>query len=276
MTEVEEHLVPETCVQQVQHGMLHTTDVEVHTTRIIRAVLVRLRAGPVAFILQVTELFRIRRIDVAQLVPGGTCPLRHDVGIAGVLLLTVAEIQRHVHPIGGLRQRGRGLGVSILRVEGDRVVVLHIRQLHRQHRLRQRVGHTVIVVHDRERLTPVALTREEPVAQLVLNTLLTSTFADQPGNSLLNTFVLAQTIDVQAAVIRGVDVRAVLSEGLFLDVAAVEHRHDRQTKNRSELVVTLIVRRHRHNRARAVAHEHVIRDEHRHLLTTHRVHGVRA
>ena len=70
--------------------------------------------------------------------------------------------------------------------------------------------------------------------------------------------------------------RAVLSKGLFLDVPAVEHRHDRQTKNGSELVVTLIVRRHRHDRARAVAHEHVVRNEHRHLLAAHRVHGIRA
>ena len=178
VTEVEEHLVPEPCVQQVQHRVLHTTDVEVHTARIIRAVFLRLRAGPVALILQVTELVRIRRIDVAQLVPGRTCPLWHDVGVAGVLLLTIAKIQRHVHPIGGLRQRGSGLGVSILRIEGDRVVVLHIRQLDRQHGLRQRVRHTVLVVHDRERLTPVALTRKQPIAQLVLNMLLTSPFAD--------------------------------------------------------------------------------------------------
>ena len=41
---------------------------------------------------------------------------------------------------------------------------------------------------------------------------------------------------------------------------------DRQVERLREVEVALVVRRHRHDRARAVLHQHVVRDEHRDLL----------
>src|SRR5699024_9128065 len=97
------------------------------------------------------------RVDVAQLVPGGTGPLRHDVRVAvvGLGAAAVAEIQLDLDPLACLGQRGLRLGVLVLRVEGDRLVVLDLRQLDREHVLRQRVGDTVGVVDDGEGLAPV-------------------------------------------------------------------------------------------------------------------------
>src|SRR5699024_130806 len=53
MAQVIEHLVPETRVQQVQHGVLHTADVQVNATWIIRAVNVWLWTSPVTLIFNI-------------------------------------------------------------------------------------------------------------------------------------------------------------------------------------------------------------------------------
>ena len=70
--------------------------------------------------------------------------------------------------------------------------------------------------------------------------------------------------------------RAVLSERLLIDIPAFEHRHDRQTEDSSEFVVTFVVRRHRHDRASAVTSQNIIRNEDGHLLTVDRVRGIGA
>src|SRR5699024_9796015 len=77
MSQVKEHLVPETRVQQVQHGVLHTADVQVNAAWIIRAVDIWLWTSPVTLILNVYYCLIIDRVNVAQLVEGRTCPLRH-------------------------------------------------------------------------------------------------------------------------------------------------------------------------------------------------------
>ena len=53
-------------------------------------------------------------------------------------------------------------------------------------------------------------------------------------------------------------------------------RGDRQAELAGELEVALVAARHRHDRAGAVAHQHVVGDPHRDLLAVDRVGGVRA
>lgn len=73
MAQVIEHLVPETGVQQVQHGVLHTADVQVNAAWIIRAMNIWLWASPVTLIFNIYYCLIIDRINVAQLVEGRTC-----------------------------------------------------------------------------------------------------------------------------------------------------------------------------------------------------------
>ena len=84
VAEVVEHLVPEPRVQQVQHRVLDTADVQVDAAGIAGAVLGRARPHPVRLVLLGAERLRVVRVGVAQLVPGAARPLRHDVGVAGV------------------------------------------------------------------------------------------------------------------------------------------------------------------------------------------------
>ena len=180
MPQIEQHLVPEPRIQQVQHRVLDATDVQVDAAWIVGAVLGWPRAHPVRLVLLGAERFRVVRVGVAQLIPGAARPLRHDVGVAGVGLKTVTEVQIHVHPGGRLVQRRRGLTVGVVRVEQHRQIVRHIRKLHRQNRIRQRVGAAVGVVDDRERLTPVPLAGEKPVPQLEFDAALAAARVDQP------------------------------------------------------------------------------------------------
>ena len=255
----------------MQHGVLDATDVEVDSARVVLAA----RAGPVALVLQRAELFRVCRVDVAQLVPGGTGPLWHDVGVAVVRLFALAEIQGDLHPVRRLRQRGSGLRVGVVGIEGDGVVVLDLRQLHRQHVLRQRVRLAVLVVNNREGLAPVALPREQPIAQLVLDLLLAVAVGDEPAYRRLNRVILAHPVKIQPRVVGGINMRRIPRECLRGHVR-IQHRGNGQGEDLGELVVALVVSGNRHDRAGAVAGEHVIGDEHRHLLAVDRVGGVGA
>src|SRR5699024_5797130 len=171
MTQVIEHLVPVTGVQQVQHGVLHTADVQVNAAWIIRAVNIWLWTSPVTLIFNIYYCLIIDRINVAQLVEGRTCPLRHDIRVTVVGLSALTQVEFNRNPLLGLRQWWLWLGISVIRIEGHRLVVLDLWQFNRQHRLRQRVRLAILVVDDWERLTPVALAGKEPVTQLVLNLL---------------------------------------------------------------------------------------------------------
>ncbi len=79
--QVEQHLGPEARVQQVQHGVLGAADVQVDTA--VRLALAR--AHPVLLDRRVDQLLAVVRVQVAQLVPAGTGPVGHGVGLAAVL-----------------------------------------------------------------------------------------------------------------------------------------------------------------------------------------------
>ena len=176
-----------------------------------------------------------------------------------------------MHPVGRLGQRRRRLAVGVVRVEQHRRVVRHVGQLDRQRRLGQRVRTAVGVVHDRERLTPVPLPREEPVAQLVLDAGLPAALGGQPlGDGLLGRG------DAQPVQIVGVDHLAVAAVRRLRNVAAGNRFHDRQAELVGEIPVPLVAAGHRHDGAGAVTDQHVVGDEHRDLLSVGRIRGVRA
>ena len=73
MASVEQHLVPEPSVQQVQHRVLGTADVQVD-------------GHPLLFKFRIDEDGVVFRIDEAQVVPARSSPLRHGVGFTLIFL----------------------------------------------------------------------------------------------------------------------------------------------------------------------------------------------
>ena len=158
VAEIEKHLVPETGVEQVEHRVLGSADVEVdHPRLLIRPVFLGfLRDKSVG----------ITRIAVAKIVPAGSRPLRHGVGLAGHAI-------RQLHPLLRFRQdrlwRTRRLVVLQWRREQRQILVGNREML-------------PILPKDRKRLAPVALAREKPVAELVLDLAVPLLVFDEPMN----------------------------------------------------------------------------------------------
>ena len=65
MSQIEQHLVPEACIQKMQHRMLHTTDIQVNTA----GVSVALWPHPVLLNFRINECFSVGGVEITHLVP---------------------------------------------------------------------------------------------------------------------------------------------------------------------------------------------------------------
>ena len=198
LAQVEQHLLPHPRVQQVQHRVLDAADVQVDAAGVAGPG--RVGTHPVLLDLGIDEPLVVLRVQVAQVVPARARPLRHRVGLAPVLpgFVTV-----DAHPVVGAGQRRLGLGVGVLGIERLGRVVGDLRQLDGQLVLRHGHG-TVGVPDDRERLAPVPLPGEQPVAQLVLHHGLARALRDQPVDDRPLRVGDAQPVQADA-VVGGVD-----------------------------------------------------------------------
>ncbi|MNS52788.1 hypothetical protein D3C72_855150 [compost metagenome] len=245
VAEVVEYLVPEAGVQEVHDRVLRAADVQVD-------------GQPALLGLLAHELLVVVRIHEAQVVPATAGPLGHGVGLAA------------------RRQAGLGIGgVDPLRRIGERALtgarrldLVHLGQGQGQGALGEGLDGAVFEVDDRNRLAPVALAAEDPVAHAVGDLLGADALSFQPGVHLGDRLGLAQPVEEAR-----VDVRAVALEGALFHVAAFEHRLHRQAEGLGELPVTLVMPGHGHDGARAVGGEHVVRDPDRNFLAVGRVHG---
>ena len=264
VAQVEENLLPEAGVEQVQDRVLDAADIHVGAA----ANLALARAHPVGKVLLAGETLGVRRVGVAHLVPARARPLGHRVGLAAVGLGAIAQVERDVHPFLGATQRGLGRGVGVVRVEGARAVVADLGQLDGEHVLGQRVRHAVLVPHDRERLTPVALAAEQPVAQAVGDGAVAQALGDQPLDHGSLRLVLGQAVQVDL-VVRGVDGHTVTRVRAGLEVGAVgvsrgaDRAHDVEVVGAGEGPVAVVVGGHGHDGAGAVAPQDVVGDEDR-------------
>ena len=110
-----------------------------------------------------SECLVVVRIAIPQEIPRGARPLRHGIGLA--LGGSAALRASGVHP--RIDRGKRGFAV----VGG--LVAVHHRQTDRQLLLGNGNLTAMRTMHDRDRLTPITLTGEHPVTQLVINLLLT-------------------------------------------------------------------------------------------------------
>ena len=191
--QIVQDLVPEARIQQVQHRVLHAADVQVDAAGFTRGLVV-VRAHPIVELVGLHHVLGVFGVDVAHVIPAGASPIRHRVRVAMVLLGALAQVEGDIHPIVVTAQRCLRIGFRILRVEGLRAVVRHVRQVDRQHAVRQQVRDLILVVDDRERLAPVALAAEQPVTQTVADRALADAGGFQPADDLVNRLIHAQAI----------------------------------------------------------------------------------
>jgi len=133
----------------------------------------------------------------------------------------------------------------------------------------------VLVVDDGERLAPVALPAEQPVAQPVRRGARARAALGQPVDDARLGVRDGQPVQADLVVGR-VDDRAVAGPGALVALGRLDGVHDGQAERLGERVVAGVAARHGHDRAGAVAHEDVVRDEHRQRGAVHRVQGVAA
>ena len=188
-------------------------------------------------------------VGVAQEVPG-----RVDEGVHRVRLAprgAAARRAAHVDPVLGRGQRRAALAARSPR-----------RRAARPGSWSSGTGHdpAALAVDDRDRAAPVALAREQPVAQAVVDRRVALALAIQPGDDPLQRLAVGQPVEVGV----GVHQRAVAGVGLGLDVLAAARR-PRGSAGRTCARTRGRARRGRdgHDRARPVLHQHVVGDVHR-------------
>ena len=221
--------------------MFDTADVEVH-------------AAPVGVRLAAHQLPVVVRVHVAQIVGRRTGETRH-----GARLIRI--------PFG----RMPPLGTGERRFSGARRTELrHIGQRKRQRILRQRTGRIVLIIN-REGLSPITLTAEDGVAQAVIDLL--------PANAprlYLREHPLDGLLHVQAVEEPGIHhpplLRIVTCD---VDIAPLDHRHDAESEMFGESVVARVVRWYGHDGSRTVPRQHVVADINRQFRAGERINRIR-
>ena len=249
--EVAHHLVPEARIQQVQDGVLDAADVLLHWHPVVGASVDHGR-GVVAS-------------AVAGVVPAAVDERVHGVGLA--LRRAAAGGAGAVEEVRAVAQRVAG---------AVRHAVLG--QHHRQLLIRHRHIAAARAVDDRDRAAPVALAADTPIAQAPLHLFVAQPAGGQVSGDRIDRLGIALAVVGAgvhaAAVLAGVPlVPFVRGEGLS---GQVDDRLDGEAVLAGEAKVALVMRRHRHHRALAVAHQHVVADPHRHRLAGQRVGDVQA
>ena len=236
-TDIIEELMPETGIEQMQRGVLHTAVVPIH-------------GAPVLLGLAGEELLVVVGIHIAQVIPAGTGPVGHGVSltVSGAAALGASGLD----PVGHL-------GQGALTVVGG-LIALHVGQQQRQLALIQRHPAALGAVHQRNGLAPVTLTGKDPVAELVVDLLLAPTVLDgvitHGGDSILNGHAVEELgVDHDAGVI-------LQHEGFLGDIAALDHLDDGQAELGGKLPVALVMTGHAHDDTGTVAHEDVVGNKH--------------
>ena len=262
--QVVEHLVPEAGIEQMQHRVFDATDVKIDAAlgRALAAHPVLLRRG-------VGDGVFAHRVDVAQVVPARSRPLRHDVEITGVGLGAVTEVDIDVAPLFGATEWRLWFGVFI---ELTGSPIDEFGKIDRKVFIGERDWIAVVIEDDRDRFTPISLACKQPVTELGGDRTLTSLdffeVFDHRG------FGFVDNHAVEEAAVDGRPVAGVGLAGVEVEVAGRLNRaNDVEVERFGELPITLVLARYRHDGAGAVTHEYVVGDKHRDRLVVDRVHG---
>jgi hypothetical protein len=192
------------------------------------------------------------RVEITHVVPGRIDERIHRIGVA----------------LGRAAARGTDR-VDERGVVGQRRALASERNAARQHDRQLIVGHgnhtVALAVEHRDRRTPVALTRDQPVAETEVDRRLAATQRLEACGKLRARLGRREAGEVAAR-----DQHAVGAAGRR------DHGDDRQVVFLREIVVALVVRGDAHHGARAVFGQHVVRHPDRHARARERIDRIRA
>ena len=229
-TLIVQEFVPETGVQQMQRGMLHTAVVPIHRHPVLK----RLLAGKGLFVM---------RIYIPQEIPRRTCPLGHGIRLSLSRSATAGTCG--IDPFGHSCQRR----LSVI----GRLIGFHFRQGQRQFALID--GHiaALITFYDGNGFAPITLSGEHPVTQLEISLAGTDALLLQKRDDPVLGIRHGQTVQKLRVHQRtGSNIRKHLL--LHRNRAPCHHLNDGQAELLRELPVSLIVGGHSHNSAGAIGH----------------------
>ncbi len=222
-------------------GVLGSADVEID----VAPVLVRVAAY---------ESLAVVRVHIAQIVCAAARESRHRAGFERIALIVPVLCSR--------KRRFPCIGRKIL---------VYFRELKRKGALRKR-GCNAVLVADRERLAPIALTGENSVPQTVVYLPVSQTVAlhivNRRRNGLLDGHSVQETGVAHDSLLR--------VEAALTDVTALDERNNRQIECLGERIVPAVMGRHSHDCAGAVAREHILGNPHRNPLPRKRIHRIGA
>ena len=154
------------------------------------------------------------------------------------------------------------------------LVVLHVGKQDRELRFRDRHFTAFRAMDDGDRRPPVALTGNQPVAKPVVDRRAANALFFQPAADRLLEFGRGQA--VPCAGIDGDSLRRFRGLQIVGGTVAADHLHDGQVEFPGEFKIPVVVARHAHDGAGAVAHQHVIGDPDRDFFSVDRIDGVSA
>ncbi len=243
--DVVQEFMPETAVKQMKRGMLHAAVVPVHRQPVFHGFF----SG---------KALAVVRIRVAQKIPRRTRPLRH--GVRFPLGGAAAMRAGGVYPVRHVGERG----LAVVR----RFIGFHVRQAERKLALRNGDIAAFRADHDRDRLAPIALARENPVAKLEVDFRAADALLLQISDDLL--FCVFNGKPVQDPGIYH-NARRAVGVCFFLYVPAFDDFDDRQTEFFREVPVAGVVGRNGHDRSGPVGHEDVVGKENRNFFSGNRI-----
>ncbi len=177
ISEIEQHFMPEARVHQMEHCMLRSADIEIDR-------------HPIPLFIQIAEYRVVLRVDVAEIIPAASSPLRHRVCFASPFF-SALRIDNS-DPVGSQSKRRfrRPARLEFLKIGQHQRQIPFIHASHR----------SVFPVNDRNRFTPVPLAGKEPVPQFVIDFLLSDSFGFEPCNDCTACFLILHAVDAHLSV----------------------------------------------------------------------------
>ena len=248
--------------------MLDAADVQVDAAGVVRAVLGRPRTHPVRLVLLGAQLFCVVRVGVAQLVPGAARPLRHHVGVAGVGLAG-----RRRGPVRRSPSRSPWPAAATARCRRRRDRTAPARSPGRP-AAPPAAPTPAAGARGRRRRRRSGTARPSTAAGRTASRAACTRRGPGRGPSASSRAVIASLADGDAQPVRGSPEFTSSPSPVYglceMSPPAID-LDDRQPELGGELPVALVVAGHRHDRAGAVARQHVVGDEHRDLLPVGRI-----
>ena len=228
--------------------------------RVLHSSIVPVYRQPVFQCFLARQCLVVLRIDIAQEIPGRSCPLRHGIRLA--LCLAATARTGRLYPRADFRNRR----FPVIR----RFIVVNFRKPQWKLFFRNRNITTFFTFYNRNRLTPVTLSGEYPVTQLEVFLRRTDTLFFQPIHNGRFRFCHRFAGEEPGIYQRS---GSHIGECLFLHVTALNDFDNRKIKFLRKLPVTGVVGRYCHDGTGSVTHQYIIRYPDRNFFAIHRIDG---